>query len=1238
MLSGLRKWCCWFQVKILGANERLEGFPPRHIGGPIPHKILNVAANAPARRLRTSLLQAAGFEVVEAAADGDLVRLALDASPDLILADLQPRSSVASLFRALHGDPRAEWIPLIHVSSGSAKAPDDPAREGRTADACLQESLLAELLVATARRFIRTASGLRKLKAFFRARTRRNLAAKTAARAVAGGGVPPAPAREHPDEILTGILQNTTSLLLILDSHGVVLYASRNTAEILGVPAGRLVGSVFSGEIRDYPLDAAGGASPVSTECGALIKSMLAGVGTRGRECQGRHRDGREFTILLDAVPFHGTEVGTAGGMLIGRDISKRKEIENELAASRNQLEAILDTMMQGVANVAPGGHIVRMNARAREIFGIASEQSVPKSVDELQQMVEFRWPEGSEIAREEMPLLRSLRGEAIPYLELQARFKNTGEVKFIGYKSAPIRNPNGRITQAVINVEDISARKHAEEALARSRQLLDIASEAASVGAFEWRRDTGLIEATPELERLYGFEPGTAGNTYEFWMRQVAPETAAEIDAILARTFDERRRQCIFDIPIAARDGKRKWIHNRARVEYDKDGQWVRMIGLQMDITFRKSAEEDVRGSQERYRQFMDLVPEGVWRWDYDPPVSVNLPVPEQVAGMIAAGRLGMCNSSFARQMGSTAPEELLGRGVLETTIGTPAEHSRRAVEFVRNGYYLEGLEYPESSSTPVRFFRVNAFGVVKDGRLVSTWGTRQDITARTHAEQALARSEERLRITLESASLGTWTYSPETGIFSAGNQAKVLHGLDPDLPLDGHRLAAAIRPEDRAAIFPFLDRNRSEGATFAAEARCLLPENKMRWLAYRARYLADPVDGLQRWLGVVWDITAQKEIEQGLRESELRFSLLAEAVPDILLTSPGDLTCDYINRRASEYTGLPVAMLLSPAGLDVIHPDDRRELIDAVMRAWKAGSPMTFEFRIRRADGAYRWHRINFVPVQEAEGKVTKWFGACTDIDDLKRAEQELESKTLELQKLNHRLVESNADLQQFAAIVAHDLQSPLNAMILLGDDLAGLIHTGADAEAADCLKSMMNSVTRMQSLIRNVLDYSRAEWGGSSSFATVDCNDVLTLALEALAGEIRSSHSLVSSDKLPTVRADPEQIGAVLQNLIGNAIKYRKPGAGAHVYVSATRGEGEWLFAVRDEGIGIPARDTLRIFRAFERLSRKTESEGAGIGLAICQRVIERHGGRIWVQSELGKSSTFFFTLPIEQSSSG
>jgi PAS domain S-box-containing protein len=383
----------------------------------------------------------------------------------------------------------------------------------------------------------------------------------------------------------------------------------------------------------------------------------------------------------------------------------------------------------------------------------------------------------------------------------------------------------------------------------------------------------------------------------------------------------------------------------------------------------------------------------------------------------------------------------------------------------------------------------------------------TAVEATPREAMERA-AIEAERLLVTLENSSLGTWTYSSETGVFTTNRQAGELHGIGAGEVVDRERLTRAIHPDDAHRIFSFLDLHKNLGADFYAEARCPQPDGKVRWNGYRGRYVIDPLDGAQRWMGVVWNATAKKEVETGLRESE-----------------------------------------------------------------------------------------------------------------------QKLEVRTFELRELNRRLLESNSDVQQFAGIIAHDLQSPLNAIILTVDELGRRI---TDPESTDALNSMMQSARRMHRLIRDVMDYSLAEWGGSRSFVAVDCNESVARTMQVLASEVRSSGSTVTWDKLPVVVGDTDQLASVFQNLIGNAIKYRKPGEAAHVHVAAVEREGEWLFSVRDDGIGIPPGDKTRIFRIFERLGHKPASGGAGIGLAICERVVERHGGRIWVESEPGNGSIFYFTL--------
>lgn len=252
----------------------------------------------------------------------------------------------------------------------------------------------------------------------------------------------------------------------------------------------------------------------------------------------------------------------------------------------------------------------------------------------------------------------------------------------------------------------------------------------------------------------------------------------------------------------------------------------------------------------------------------------------------------------------------------------------------------------------------------------------------------------------------------------------------------------------------------------------------------------------------------------------------------------------------------------------------------------------------------------------------------------DELRRARAELEervaARTAELTEANRRLQAANHELQQFAYIASHDLQEPLRGITGFLE-LLQLHHQGKpDATADRFIGHAMDGASRMQELINALLAYSRITTE-ERAFARVDGNAALADALANLRVAIEESKATVTHDPLPTVMGDAVQLAQVFQNLIGNAVKFRGPAAPvAHVGVAQ---EGDtWVFSVRDNGIGIPDKDRERIFLIFQRLHTRSEYPGAGIGLAICKKIVERHGGKIWAESAPGSGAAFYFTLPL------
>ncbi|HXG62175.1 MAG TPA: ATP-binding protein [Planctomycetota bacterium] len=254
-----------------------------------------------------------------------------------------------------------------------------------------------------------------------------------------------------------------------------------------------------------------------------------------------------------------------------------------------------------------------------------------------------------------------------------------------------------------------------------------------------------------------------------------------------------------------------------------------------------------------------------------------------------------------------------------------------------------------------------------------------------------------------------------------------------------------------------------------------------------------------------------------------------------------------------------------------------------------------------------------------------------AVEDITDRRRAERALEAYRDRLERANAELARSNADLEQFAYVASHDLQEPLRMVASYTQLLERRYKDALDQDARDFIAFAVDGATRMKAMINDLLAYSRA--GSARGPRTeVSLDRVLDDALANLSSAIAESGAVVTRDPLPRVWGDASQLLLVFQNLISNAVKFRR-GPGVRIRVSASAGAGEWTISVADDGIGIDPSFFGRLFVVFQRLNSRSEFPGNGIGLATCKRIVERHGGRIWVESSPGKGSTFFFTLPAQ-----
>jgi light-regulated signal transduction histidine kinase (bacteriophytochrome) len=314
-------------------------------------------------------------------------------------------------------------------------------------------------------------------------------------------------------------------------------------------------------------------------------------------------------------------------------------------------------------------------------------------------------------------------------------------------------------------------------------------------------------------------------------------------------------------------------------------------------------------------------------------------------------------------------------------------------------------------------------------------------------------------------------------------------------------------------------------------------------------------------------------------------------------------------------DFSGLDLEATKDPGQMEQrLHPED--DVLGEWERSVASGTPFELEARLRSARGEFRWFMMRSVPVMDETGRVQRWFGTCTDIH---------ESKMLQLE-----LRRANQDLEQFAYSASHDLQEPLRSVRIFSELLEKRCSSKLDAQELEFLEHVREGSARMEMLVRDLLTYTRASKVDRPP-QPVDANAAFEAALSNLAGAIAETGATIERDVLPPVAMNATQLTQVFQNLLGNALKYHREGVAPAVRATAGRENGNLVFSVMDNGIGIEPEFKERIFGLFKRLHTRDEYSGTGIGLAICQRIVERHGGRIWVESRPGKGSTFRFTIP-------
>ncbi len=686
---------------------------------------------------------------------------------------------------------------------------------------------------------------------------------------------------------------------------------------------------------------------------------------------------------------------------------------------------------------------------------------------------------------------------------------------------------------------------------------------------------------------------------------------------------------------------------------------------------TLRKSEQERMlealRVSEERYRVVTDAASDAIISIDENSVIQFANRATENIFGYTVAELSG-------ERITMLMPDYL--RHVHEVGIKRYLETGKRHLAWERievPGLRKSGKEFPLEIS----------FGEFsRDGKRFFT-GVIRDVTERKRAERYLAAQHAATRALAESATLSDAapkilqtvceSLGWETGaLWVVDRQANTLRCAEfwhtPSIVVaefaafsQHHTLAHGTGLPGRVwenaepawisdvagnSNFPRANAAAKEGLHGGFAFPITLHNEVFGVIEFYSREIQPPD---QELLGMMFAVGSQvgqfiehRQAATDLQASEERYRTLADSMPQIVWTANPDGGLDYYNQQWIDYTGMTLEQTSGWGWQPVLHPDDLDECLRRWSRAVEMGESYETEYRFKRAsDGAYRWHLGRATPARDEDGRITKWYGTSTDIEEHKRTEQALHENQQQIQKLNAelelRVVErtaelatANKELEAFSYSVSHDLRAPLRSIDGFSQALLEDYSGSIDAQGQNYLQRVRAASQRMAQLIDDMLNLSRVS-RGEMRREQIDLSRMAREVLEQLQREEpERTVEIIIADNV-NARGDERLLRIALENLLGNAWKFTSKQRSARIEFNVREGDaGEDVFFVRDDGAGFDMAYSDKLFGAFQRLHSVSEFEGTGIGLATVQRIIHRHGGRIRAESEVDRGATFYFTL--------
>ncbi|MGA2596639.1 MAG: PAS domain-containing protein [Bryobacteraceae bacterium] len=866
-----------------------------------------------------------------------------------------------------------------------------------------------------------------------------------------------------------------------------------------------------------------------------------------------------------------------------------RQEMEAKLVASEARFSLAFAQAPIGMVLLTPAGVITEVNQAYLDTLGYTPEE-LTKHDSSF-----YTHPD-------DIPLTRNF------FASLQAGPHNTGSIEKRYFRkdgellwaraSATMRRDDlGRPAQVIAIVEDITAHKRAE---ARYRFLAE------SIPQMVWTATPdGMLDYVNGRGTQYFHVPQEAllGTG---WLEWVHPD---ERDKAAARWKQSLEKGTPYETSFRLKrsDGSWRWHLVRALPLAGENGNIVQWFGTCTDIEDQKQSDAKLYRQWQTFDTALSHTPDFTYTFDLD-------------------GRFTYINRSLL-SLWQKSFDEAVGKNFFELDypLELAARLQRQIQQVIETKQPLRDQTPFTGPSGETRYYDYIFVPVLdEDGRVRVVAGSTRDITEQNRAAQQIEDDRRRWRELLVQTPAGIAVLRGPEHTFEWVNPVYgQLVGRTAEA-LIGKSVFAAF-PEIEGQIYVDLLNNvyrtgqpfkGHEAPVHLNRGGGVLEDLYINFVYLPTRNVSGEIDGIFVHVVDVTDtVIARKQVE----ESERQFRTLAETIPHLAWMADETGHIFWYNRRWYDYTGTTLEEI-EGWGWQLLHdPNVLPEVLKHWRRALSSGEAFEMVFPLRRADGQFRPFLTRVEPVKDAEGRVVRWFGTNTDITDQRRTEEELRRM--------------NRELEEFAYVASHDLQEPLRMVNIYTQQILRSL-AAEDEKLIQYSNFVRQGVNRMEALIQDLLAFSRNVHTDELQIGAADLSESLTEALSILKDRIEDARAIVTTGSLPNVRGDTAQMAHVFQNILSNALKYRRNGVIPEITISAERGGGEWIVRVRDNGIGFEPRYAERIFGLFKRL-HKEEYPGTGLGLAICKRIVERYGGRIWAEGRPGDGATFYFSLPFPES---